>query len=118
MKMSCCSTSYRSLQALELPSWLSGNELPGLASMKTQVLSLASLGGLRIRRCRDMRRRSQTRLGSGVAVAVVQGSGCISNFTPGLGTSLKSNNIIINNLQPLVQAPPHSPVLVSLREFP
>ena len=32
--------------------------------------------------------RSKTRLRSGVAVAVVQTSGCSSNRTPGLGTSI------------------------------
>uniref|UniRef100_A0A8D1XLG6 PDZ domain-containing protein n=2 Tax=Sus scrofa TaxID=9823 RepID=A0A8D1XLG6_PIG len=35
---------------------------------KLQVLSLASLSGLRIWRCRELRCRSQTWLGSGVAV--------------------------------------------------
>ena len=39
--------------------------------MRTQVRSLASLGGLRIRCCRELWCRLQMQLGSGVAVAVV-----------------------------------------------
>ena len=42
-----------------------------LASMRTQVRSLASLSGLRIWRCRELWCGSQTWLGSCVAVAVV-----------------------------------------------
>ena len=42
-----------------------------LGTMRLQVRSLASLTGLRIRRCRELWCTSQTRLGSGVAVAVV-----------------------------------------------
>ena len=42
-----------------------------LASMRTQVRSLASFSGLRIRCCRELWCRSQARLGSQVAVAVV-----------------------------------------------
>ena len=41
-----------------------------LASMGTQGPSLASLRGLRIWHCRELRCRSQMRLGSGVAVAL------------------------------------------------
>ena len=55
--------------------------------MRKRVRSLASLSGLRIRRCRELWCRLQTRLGSHVAVAVVQASGCSSDSTPGLGTS-------------------------------
>ena len=40
-----------------------------LASMRLQVQSLASLNGLRIRRCRELWCRLQTWHGSGVAVA-------------------------------------------------
>ena len=43
-----------------------------LASMRTWVRSLALLSGLRLRRCRELWCRWQMRLGSGVAVAVVQ----------------------------------------------
>ena len=59
-----------------------------LASMRTQVPSPASLSGLRIPCCRELWSRSQTWLGSGVAVAVAQASGHSSNLTPGLGTSI------------------------------
>ena len=53
----------------------------------------ASLRGLRIRHCCDLWGRSQTQLGSGVAVAVAQASGHRSDSTPSLGTStcLRSN---------------------------
>ena len=40
--------------------------------MKTQVPSLASLSGLRIRRCREVWCRSQTQLRFGIAMAVMQ----------------------------------------------
>ena len=46
----------------EFLSWLSGNE--SLASMRTQVQSLASLSGIRIPCCRELWCRSQRRLGS------------------------------------------------------
>ena len=42
-----------------------------LGTMRLQVPSLASLSGLRTQRCCQPRCRSQTRLGSPVAVAVV-----------------------------------------------
>ena len=48
------------------------------------VQYLASLSGLRIRHCCELRCRSQTRLGSDVAVAVVQASSCSSDYTPSL----------------------------------
>ena len=41
-----------------------------LGTMTLQVRSLASLGGLRIRHCCELWCRSQTWLGSGIAVAV------------------------------------------------
>ena len=61
-----------------------------LASMRTQVQSLAPLSGLRIRCGRELRCRSQTLLRSGVAaaVAVAQAGGYSSDSTPSLGTSL------------------------------
>ena len=43
-----------------------------LVSTRTQVRSLASLSGLEIQRCHELWCRLQMRLGSGVAVAVVQ----------------------------------------------
>ena len=42
-----------------------------LGTMRLQVRSLALLSGLRIQRCPELWCRSQTRLGSDVAVAVV-----------------------------------------------
>ena len=42
-----------------------------LVSMRMWVSSPASLSGLRIQRCPELWCRSQTQLGSGVAVAVV-----------------------------------------------
>ena len=44
-----------------------------LVSMKMQLWSLASLGGLRNRHCREPWCRSQAQLGSGVALAVAAG---------------------------------------------
>ena len=43
-----------------------------LVAMRMQVRSLASLSGLRIWRCHELWCRSQTQLGSCIAVAVVQ----------------------------------------------
>ena len=51
-----------------------------------RVWSLASLSRLRIWRCRELQCRSQTQLGSGVAM--VQASSCSSDQTPSLGTSI------------------------------
>ena len=48
----------------------------------------ASLRGLRIWHCRALWCRSQARLGSRVAVAVVEAGSCSSNKTPRLGTSI------------------------------
>ena len=56
-----------------------------LATMRLRVQSLASIGGLKIWCCHELWCRSQTWLGSGVAVAVVQASSCSSNSTPTLG---------------------------------
>ena len=55
--------------------------------MRLQVRSLASLSGLRSRRCRELWCRSQTRLRSDVAVAVAEAGSCSSSWTPSLGTS-------------------------------
>ena len=43
-----------------------------LRTMRLRVLSLASLSGLKIWRCHELWRRSQTQLGSGVAVALAR----------------------------------------------
>ena len=56
--------------------------------MRIHVQSLALLSGLRIQRCCELWCRSQMRLRSCVAVALVQASSCGSNWTPSLGTSI------------------------------
>ena len=56
--------------------------------MRLQVRSLPLLSGLRIRRCRELWCRSQTRLQSQVAVALAEASGYSSDSTPSLGTSI------------------------------
>ena len=53
--------------------------------MRMQVRSLASLSGLRILHCCELWCRSQTQLGSGVAVAVTSAGNYSSNSTPRLG---------------------------------
>ena len=53
-----------------------------------QVQSLASLSGLRIWRSRELRCRSQMRLGSRIAVAVLEARRYSSDSTPSLGTSI------------------------------
>ena len=53
-----------------------------LVSMRTGVQSLASLSGLRIWHRHELWCRSQTRLGSQVAVAVMQAGSCSSDLTP------------------------------------
>jgi len=62
--------------------------LTNLRTMRLQVRSLALLSGLRIQRCGELWCRSQTWLGSCIAVALTQASGYRSNWTPGLGTSI------------------------------
>ena len=59
-----------------------------LVSMRMGVQSLASLCGLGIRCCHELRCRSQMRLESHVAVAVVLGGGYSFSLTLGLGTSI------------------------------
>ena len=51
----------------EFPS----SEQTRLGTMRFRVRSLASLSGLRIRHCRELWHKWQTRLGSGVAMALV-----------------------------------------------
>ena len=55
---------------------------------KVAVPSLASLSGLRIWRCCELWYRLQTRLRTGVAVAVVYTDRCSSYSTPSPGTSI------------------------------
>ena len=59
-----------------------------LGTMKLWVRSLVLLSGLRIQHCRELWCRSQTLLGSCVAVAVAEASSYSSNQTPSLGTSI------------------------------
>ena len=54
----------------------------GLVSMRIWVQSLTSLSGLRIWHCHELWCSSQTRLISGIAVAVVQANSCSSHWTP------------------------------------
>ena len=56
--------------------------------MRTRVRSLASLSGSGTRRCHVLWCRSQTQLGSRVAVAVAKAASCSSDLTPSLGTSM------------------------------
>ena len=56
--------------------------------MRPRVPSLAPLSGLRIRHCRELWRRLQTRLGSRIAMAVVWAGGYSSDYIPSLGTSI------------------------------
>ena len=58
-----------------------------LGTMRLWVRSLVLLRGLTIWRCRELWCRSQTQLGSRVAMAVVQAISCSSDLTPSLGTS-------------------------------
>ena len=59
-----------------------------LVSMKMWVQSLALLSGLRIWLCSELWCRSQTWVGSLVAVAVVSAGSYSSSSTPSLGTSM------------------------------
>ena len=63
------------LKRQEFPSWHSGNTVCShriqLGTMRLQAGPLALLSGLRIQCCRELWYRSQTWLGSEVAVAVV-----------------------------------------------
>ena len=59
-----------------------------LGTMRLRVQSLASLSGLRIWCCHELWCRSQMRLRSGVAVAVLQAGSCGSDLTSSLGTSI------------------------------
>jgi len=55
-----------------------------LVSKRMRVWSLGSLSGLGIQHCRELWCRSQTWLGSCVAMAVAQASSCSSDSTPGV----------------------------------
>ena len=58
--------------------------------MWIRARSLSSLHELRLQcyHCGELRHRSWMWLGSGVAMAVVQGDRCSSDWTPSLGTSI------------------------------
>ena len=104
---SCSYSRYDCLikEAGGLPDWAWGFHVSGvkrlileflcvaveriwLASMRTQVWSLALLSVLRIWRCYERWCRSQTQLRPGVAVAVVSAGSYSSDWTPSLGTSI------------------------------
>lgn len=57
--------------------------------MRIPIWFLAPLSGLKIPCCWELQNRSQMqlRIGSGIAVAVVQAGSCSSDCTPSLGTS-------------------------------
>ena len=57
-------------------------------SRRMQVRSLALLSELRLWRCHELWCRLQIRLGSCIAVTVVQASSYSSDLIPGLGTSI------------------------------
>ena len=59
-----------------------------LVSTRTRVRSLALLNGLRIQHCHELWCRSQTWLGSCVAVVVAVASSYRSRLTPSLGISI------------------------------
>ena len=64
-----------------------GRSWAWLLSVRMWVQSLALLSELRIHTCHELRCRWQTRLGSHIAVAVVEAGSCSSNSTPSLGTT-------------------------------
>ena len=59
-----------------------------LVSMRMLVQSLALLSGLGICRCHELWCKLQIGFRSLIAVAMAQASGCSSNLTPSLGTSM------------------------------
>ena len=67
--------------------WLS-NEQTRIGSMRMQVWPMASLKGLRIQSCHELRCRLQTPSRSHLAVAVMWASSYSSSSTPGLVTSV------------------------------
>ena len=71
----------------EFPSWRSGQRI-WLGTMRLRVRSLPLPSGLTIRCCRELWCRSQTRLGSHVAVALAQAGSYRSDLTPSLETSI------------------------------
>ena len=63
-------------------------QLTNPTSIHEDVGSIPGLDRSGIWRCHELWCRSQTWLGSRVAVAVAWASGCSSNSTPSLGTSI------------------------------
>ena len=59
-----------------------------LVSVRIWIQSLASLSGLRSWGCHKLWCKSQTWLGSRIAVAVVSASSCSYSLTPSLGASI------------------------------
>ena len=65
-----------------------------LVTMRIRVRSLASLSSLRIWCCLELWCGSQTWFGSDVAVAAAQASGCSSDLTPNLGSSIRQESAL------------------------
>ena len=63
-------------------------QLMNPTSVHEDVVLIPGLSRLRIWHCQEPWCRSQMRLGSGIAVAVVQADGYSSNWAPSLGNSL------------------------------
>ena len=82
IKLNCCSKKI-----IGIPVMAQWKQIR-LASMRTQVRSLASLSGLRMQHCYERWCNSQMMLRSGIAVAVVQASSHSSDSTPSLETSI------------------------------
>ena len=76
-----------SQKMLEFPLYISWS-ITRLVSMRMGVQSLTLISRLRICHCCKEQCRSQTWLGSWLAVAVVKASSCSSDLTPSLGTSI------------------------------
>ena len=85
MKEVCESLCVRA--CAEFPSWRSGEQTQ-LGAMRLWVQSLALHSGLRNRCCCELWCGSQTQLGSGVAVVLMQADGYSSDWTPSPGTSI------------------------------
>ena len=56
--------------------------------MQMRVRSLALLSGLKVQHCLELWYRSQTQLGSGMALAVAVARSYSSNSTPDLGATI------------------------------
>ena len=68
IEKNCCHTQFINEWGIPIMAW---RKWIWQGSLRMQVQSLASLSGLRIQCWLELRCRSQTQLGSGIAVAVV-----------------------------------------------